>query len=273
MYPIYCCFEDSFGWMLQKEKEKLHKKIHDLQRGLDAKQALELEVERLRGIFHVRNRNRETDLEEKKKLELIKMDLQEKEEQLEKVVDLQKALIVKDLKTNDELQEVRKKLISWIGCPKNTSRVIIAVKKMGDLEIKPFVEASKREFPAEGNGRAAQRKLVEEREMKAIEWSIKWDNYVRDPRWHPFKVVTDKEGNSEEILDENDEKLKSLRNELGDEVHDAVVTALKEMNEYNPSGRYPVPELWNFREGRKATLKEGVAHLMSQWKLSKEKKA
>lgn len=77
----------------------------------------------------------------------------------------------------------------------------------------------------------------------------------------------------QEIIDETDEKLNSLRDELGDEVHDAVATALKELNEYNPSGRYPVPELWNFKEGRKASLKEGVEHLMRQWKLSKQKKA
>ncbi|XP_058748346.1 factor of DNA methylation 4-like [Vicia villosa] len=255
----------------QKEKEKLHKKIHDLERGLDAKQALELEVERLRGAFLVMNRIGETDLEEKKKLEAIKIELQEKEEELEAEEDLQQALVVKEFKANDELQDARKKLINCIGCPKNTSRVIIAVKMMGELDIKPFVEASKRKFPAEGNGRAAQRKLVEERKKKANEWCKKWD--VRDPSWHPFKIVTDKEGNSKEYLNENDEKLKSLRDELGDGAHDAVATALKELNEFNPSGRYPVKELWNYREGRRASLKEGVAHLMRQWKLSKQKKA
>ncbi|CAK8536089.1 unnamed protein product [Lathyrus sativus] len=257
----------------QKEKEKLHKKIHDLERGLDAKQALELEIERLRGSFHVMNHIAETDMEEKKKLDAIKMDLHEKEEELEGVEDLQQALVVLERKTNDELQDARKKLISWIGCPKNTSRVIISVKRMGDLDTKPFVEASKRKFPAEGNGKAAQRKIAEERQMKATEWLSECDNYLRDPNWHPYKVVTDKEGNPKEILDENDEKLKSWRDELGDKVHDAVATALKELNEYNPSGRYPVPELWNFREGRKASLKEGVAHLMRQWKLAKQKKA
>ncbi|CAL5200158.1 unnamed protein product [Lathyrus oleraceus] len=257
----------------QKEKEKLHKKIHDLERGLDAKQALELEVERLRGAFHVMNHIGETDLEEKKKLDEIKMDLREKEEELEGVEDLQQTLVILERKTNDELQDARKKLISWIGCPQNTSRVIISVKRMGDLDVKPFVEASKRKFPAEGNGKAAQRKLAEERKMKALEWCSQWDEYVRDSSWHPYKIVTDKEGNPKEILDENDEKLKSLRDELGDEVYDSVATALKELNEYNPSGRYPVPELWNFREGRKASLKEGVAHLMRQWKLSKQKRA
>jgi hypothetical protein len=77
---------------------------------------------------------------------------------------------------------------------------------------------------------------------------------------------------SQEILDGEDEKLKSLKDEFGDEVHDAVATTLKELNEYNPSGRYPIPELWNFKEGRKASLKEGVSHLIKQWKSNKGKK-
>jgi len=36
--------------MLQKEKEKFHKKNHDLDRGLDAKQTLELEIEQLKEL-------------------------------------------------------------------------------------------------------------------------------------------------------------------------------------------------------------------------------
>lgn len=42
----------------------------------------------------------------------------------------------------------------------------------------------------------------------------------------------------------------------------AVITALKEMNEYNPSGRYIIWELWNHEEERKATLGEGVSYLL-----------
>lgn len=37
-----------------------------------------------------------------------------------------------------------------------------------------------------------------------------------------------------------------------------MVEALKEMDKYNPSGRTIVPELWNYREGRKATVVEGI---------------
>ena len=77
---------------------------------------------------------------------------------------------------------------------------------------------------------------------------------------------------AQEILDGEDEKLKNLKDEFGDKVHDAVVTALKELNEYNPSGRYSILELWNFKEGRKASLKEGVSHLIMQWKSAKRRK-
>ena len=76
---------------------------------------------------------------------------------------------------------------------------------------------------------------------------------------------------TQEIIDEEDERLKDLQNEYGDEVYMVVTDALKEMNEYNPSGRYVVSELWNFKEGRKATLREGVEDILKQWRLHRRK--
>lgn len=52
---------------------------------------------------------------------------------------------------------------------------------------------------------------------------------------------------------------------MGEKSYDAVVGALMEVNEYNPSGRYIISELWNYRERRKATLKEGVEVLLDLW--------
>ncbi|XVF20041.1 hypothetical protein REPUB_Repub11eG0164000 [Reevesia pubescens] len=157
---------------------------------LDAKQALELEIQSLQVMQHIEG---DEDTEMKRKMEAMPEELKDKEEKLDGLFDINKALTVKELNSNDELQGAQKELIN--------------------------------------------------------------DN-LRDPSWHPFKVLSDKEGNSK------DEKLIVIKTEFGDEVYTAVTTALAEMNEYNPSGRYVVPELWNFSGGRRATLAEGVEYLL-----------
>lgn len=76
----------------------------------------------------------------------------------------------------------------------------------------------------------------------------------------------------QETIDDSDKKLKQLKEEWGDEVYNAVTTALLEVNEYNASGRYVVPELWNFRQGRKASLNEVIQYVLKQLKTLKTRK-
>jgi uncharacterized protein YnzC (UPF0291/DUF896 family) len=76
----------------------------------------------------------------------------------------------------------------------------------------------------------------------------------------------------QEVVDEEDEKLKNLREEWGEEVMNAVKTALEEVNEFNPSGRHVVPTLWNSEQGRVATLREVIAHMTHEIKTLKRKK-
>lgn len=78
----------------------------------------------------------------------------------------------------------------------------------------------------------------------------------------------------QKVIDEDDEKLLALKEDLGEEVYVAVVTALKELvdeedssssdsgkNTLNPSGRRSIKtELWNFRTGRRATVTEAIAY-------------
>ncbi|KAJ6982887.1 hypothetical protein NC653_025875 [Populus alba x Populus x berolinensis] len=231
----------------KREKEKLHKKIFDLEKKLDAKQALELEIECMKNSLQImKHMGEDEDLDVKKKMDTVREELKEKKEELDGLEQLNQALIIKERKTNDELQDARKELISastinhstlhyktlnpnfltpqYLG--QWTTHAFIGVKRMGDLDGKPFHEASKIKF------------LDEEADEKALELCSLWEDHLRDPSWHPFKVILDKEGNSKEIINEDDENLRSLKSEFGDEVYNAVVTALKEMNEYNPSDVY-----------------------------------
>ena len=74
------------------------------------------------------------------------------------------------------------------------------------------------------------------------------------------------------IINEDNEKLKGLKDEHGDELYEAVTTALTEKNEYNPSGVYVISELWNYEEGRKASLKEVVSYILKHWEKPKQKR-
>ncbi|KAL6979175.1 hypothetical protein U1Q18_020841 [Sarracenia purpurea var. burkii] len=240
----------------KREKEKLHQRIINLEMKLDAKQALELEIERMRGAAQVmKHMSEDNDIEAKRKVESIEKDLKDKEEDLEALENLNQALIVKERKSNDELQEARKELINGM----KESKAFICVKRMGELDNKPFLTATKRKYPKE------------EAAGKAGELCSLWEDYLRDPSWHPFKVVL-VGGDYKEIIDEEDEKLKGLKDEFGEEVYASVIKSLTEMNQYNPSGRYPLPELWNAKEGRKATLKEGVCLILKHWKVAKKRK-
>ena len=99
--------------MIQKQKEDLHNRIIRLEKQLDAKQALELEIERLRGTLNVmKHMEDDEDVEVLQKAESILKDLSEKEGELEELDELNQTLIVKQRKSNDELQEARKEIIN-----------------------------------------------------------------------------------------------------------------------------------------------------------------
>ncbi|XP_011027214.1 PREDICTED: protein INVOLVED IN DE NOVO 2 [Populus euphratica] len=242
----------------KRQKEELHNRIIRLEKQLDAKQALELEIERLRGALNVmKHMEDDGDVEVLRKMDAIIKNLREKEGELNDLEALNQTLIVRERKSNDELQDARKELIN--GLKEISNRAHIGVKRMGELDSKPFLEAMKRKYNNE------------EAEDRASEICSLWEEYLKDPDWHPFKVVM-VDGKHQEIIDEEDEKLSRLRDEMGDEAYMSVRTSLIQVNEYNPSGRYIISELWNYKEGKKATLGEGVSFLLSRWKALKRKR-
>lgn len=55
---------------------------------------------------------------------------------------------------------------------------------MGELDKQPFKEACIKVF-------SSQKISVEDCEMKASELASLWEEHMRDPMWHPFKVIQD----------------------------------------------------------------------------------
>lgn len=245
----------------KRQKEELHNRIIQLEKQLDAKQALELEIEQLRGSVNVmKHMEDEDDAEILKNVDVLLSDLREKEGNLEDLEALNQALIVKEHNSNNELQEARKELINVLRdiCT-GSSKANIGVKRMGELDHEPFLEVMKLKYNEE------------EAEEKTSELCSLWEEYLKDPDWHPFRVI-EVNGKHQEIIDEQDEKLNTLKREMGDKVCQAVTAALKEVNEYNPSGRYITSEVWNYKERRKASLKEGAEFLLTLWNASRSKR-
>nr|GMD73468.1 factor of DNA methylation 1 [Ipomoea batatas] len=263
----------------KREKELAWEKVIVLQRELDGKQGLEMEIETLKHDIKVmRQMNEERDLADKIKLTSIEEELKDKQEELDYFKNINNEFIIKQRCDNDQLQDARKALI--IGL--KDARSNICVKRMGELDAKPFIRAAKQKYSKE------------EAPGKALELCSLWEDQLRDPHWHPFKVVKNGEQHVDNttlpllsspasikaqgrnltpinrsfcryvgVIDEEDEKLVGLK-EYGDEVYVSVTTALMELNEYNSSGRYPVPELWNTKMKRKAELKEGIEQILKR---------
>ncbi|CAK9133596.1 unnamed protein product [Ilex paraguariensis] len=201
----------------------------------------------------------------------------EKDEWKEKLKDLQyeidhmkndyQTLMLKERISNDELQDARKAaievriylspLLLWLYMLNN--RTVLGIKRMGQVNWKPFWDICSQKYSG-GDWEDQSAKLC----------SL-WEENVRNPHWQPFKKVKIN-GRLQEIVDEDDDKLRDLRVEGGEDVCKAVTDALLELNEYNPSGRYPVPEIWNLKKGRKASLKEIIEYIIKQWKTHKRKR-
>ncbi|KAK7285223.1 hypothetical protein RJT34_19986 [Clitoria ternatea] len=242
----------------KRQKEQLHAKIIQLENQLDMKQKLELEIQQLKGSLNVlKHIEDDEDAEVLKKVDGLQMDLRDKEQSLQDLDELNQTLIIKERQSNDELQEARKELVESIK--ELSSHGNIRLKRMGELDTRPFLEAMKKRYNEE-----------EAEERTSVLCSL-WEEYLKDPDWHPFKVIM-LDGKEKEIIKDDDEKLNGLKKELGQGAYKAVVTALSEINEYNPSGRYLTSELWNYKQGRRATLKEGVQCLLGHWKALKRKR-
>ncbi|KAI3860543.1 hypothetical protein MKX03_025475 [Papaver bracteatum] len=263
--------------VMKEERDQLNQACVELTTSLNRvtgllKQAHPEDMRRMHGSMNETLRRERTELAqqrkeiEKREAQLVVLSeevedmckrLEEKDDELDSTISLNNTLIAKERISNHELQEARQVLIEGLdGFANIRSRPPVGIKRMGELNEKPFRDICIEKFSST------------EWEIKSVELCSLWQNKIQDPEWYPYKNVTiDKK--LHEVINEDDEKLRELKDEWGEEVYDAVANASLEMNEYNASGRYPVRELWNFKEGRQASLKEVMEYVLQKLKALK----
>nr|CAB3476292.1 unnamed protein product [Digitaria exilis] len=154
-----------------------------------------------------------------------------------------------------ELQETRQQLIKCFESMMINDCAVVGIKKMGQFDEKPFHYACKRKH------------RDDDPEGKSARLLSSWQEELNNISWNPF-ITSLVDGEVKAIVNEDDPKLRQLCTEYGDNVCNAVKVTLRELNEYSPQGRHAVNELWNFKEGRKATIGEVVKYIFKQLKAS-----
>ena len=94
---------------MQRDKQAALEKILNLQQQLDAKENLELEIQHLLGKLEVMKHQ---GLESKEKIDVLSQELQDKYDEMEYMESMNQILLIKERKSNDELQNARKELIA-----------------------------------------------------------------------------------------------------------------------------------------------------------------
>ncbi|KAI5078566.1 hypothetical protein GOP47_0006237 [Adiantum capillus-veneris] len=199
----------------QHRQQKLLLNQHKLEQEIQALEAI-LESKKLEANENKQAGSSLTDLEGK---------LEELKAEKELLEDMHKTLTYRERALNDEVQNAKKaavKIFEKKGTVKD-----IGVKKMGELDQAPWRTACKQKFKNSPDGWDFH---------FATEWTT-WDKNVRDVQWHPFKVVEVGDERHELRINENDDKLMTLRSEYGEAVFASVINALKELQEHNASGR------------------------------------
>ncbi|KAL8502056.1 hypothetical protein ACS0TY_021255 [Phlomoides rotata] len=202
---------------------------------------------------HQRSVFKEQQSNEELMKELMKMDLRNNE-MAEKLREAEKKLKhSKEQQSNDELQEVHLELIKLLSDLRSHSHIdySFGVKRMRGIDEKALKDACKKRFPFSN----AELKL---KELDRLICQV-------------FKIIVDDKGNPQGLLMMSDKKPQGLRDELGEEIYNLLFASLFGCKKYRSSGIYmEEPELWNFKENRKATLKEVICYISSVLKTQNE---
>ncbi|RZC71577.1 hypothetical protein C5167_034814, partial [Papaver somniferum] len=144
---------------LQIEENQLRKELEEKDYELDSVCSLN------RGMSTGDNAQLQTEADQ------LRKELEEKDYELDSVRTLNQTLIDKEHKSNRDLQEARKVLIE------RHNRANIGIKRMGELNAKPFRDACSQKFSPS------------EQETKFAELCSLWQKHIQNSEWYPFENV------------------------------------------------------------------------------------
>ncbi|CAO2174603.1 unnamed protein product [Urochloa humidicola] len=219
----------------KEEMEAINAKVTQLEKQLAQKEAQESAVCLLNTKLQAGENSRMEEYEQLSKLMIISKECLEKK--CERFQDAYVELTRRDHLNRDELQKTRQEVIKCVESMMIGDCTVIGIKRMGQLDEKPFHYACKRKYRDDNP------------EGKAAGLVSSWQEELKNKSWNPFTTIL-VDGEEKDVVNEEDPKLRQLWTEYGDNVCNAVKVALRELNEYSPQGRHAVNELWNFRGGR-----------------------
>uniref|UniRef100_A0A0E0MNV1 Factor of DNA methylation 1-5/IDN2 domain-containing protein n=1 Tax=Oryza punctata TaxID=4537 RepID=A0A0E0MNV1_ORYPU len=152
---------------------------------------------------------------------------------------------------DDDLEIIRGKLIK--GFSDVDAEYHIGIKEIGVQNDNPFQSACNEKLPPE------------EADTAASELNSLWQELLNDKSWNPFHIITVDGGRQVEVIDVDDDKLKDVRMTWGEGPYKSVTDALVERKEHNIDGP-GVFDLWNYKEGRKASLGERIENVVDHVK-------
>ncbi|KAH1148077.1 hypothetical protein GYH30_042974, partial [Glycine max] len=263
----------------QMEKKAVSDALLKLEKEMGNEQKLNLEIAELEEQLKVLKcvNSEEADHENKRKIEI-----EEIEEKLEDMIfdmsvkdDENQALKKKEQEAKSELEDARQQIIKLLAVGTVLSQLMLSVQKLIECicltiqELPRFLKGvtkiqNKKNWGVCMNWYKNNKKTSSE----SVKLCAKWQKEILDSTWHPFKIVEVEGKEIQEVIDENDPKLLSLKNDLGEEAYVVVVTALKELHEYhnsddaenthNSSEKQVIPEIWDSQNGRRATVTEAL---------------
>ncbi|XP_057787842.1 factor of DNA methylation 5-like [Salvia miltiorrhiza] len=154
-------------------------------------------------------------------------------------------LAAREQKSNAKLKGAWNEVIKGLNDIQIGNNAGIGVKQIGELDVDVFKRAC-------GDTKGG------------VELCSTWQEKLKDPQWRPFWNIEDDTGNLKEVVDEEDETLRGLKHDWGDEVYNAIVTALKELHEYSPGRCNTGAQIWNLKENRKAELDQVIRYVFTQ---------